>query len=62
MGEIAEDMLDGSMCSLCGCYFEHDIKDDKGKSIGIYVHEKPVACWDCYELDCGFDKAEVKTF
>jgi len=55
MGEIAEDMLDGSCCSLCGQYFEHP----KG---GIYVHEYPVACWDCYEADYGYPKADVQTF
>lgn len=55
MGQIAEDMLDGSMCSLCGCYFKHP-------KVGIYVHEHPVACQDCYEDGCGYDKANVDTF
>lgn len=42
MGEIAEDFLDGSCCSLCGVYFKHP----KG---GIYVHEYPVVCEGCYK-------------
>jgi hypothetical protein len=63
MGEIAEDMLDGSCCSLCGQYFEHPKKDKKtGESIGIYVHDYPVACKECWEPGCGYQKAEVNTF
>lgn len=42
MGQIAEDMLDGSCCSLCGQYFEHP------KSDAIYVHGEPVVCEECY--------------
>jgi hypothetical protein len=57
VGQITEDMIDGSCCALCGQYFEHP-KDAEA----IYVHEYPVACWDCYEKDCGYQKAEVKTF
>jgi ribosomal protein S27E len=55
MGQIAEDMLDGSCCSLCGQYFEHP----KG---GIYVHGYPVVCDDCYDENCGYSKAEANTF
>ncbi|MDD4970734.1 MAG: hypothetical protein PHT07_15010 [Paludibacter sp.] len=63
MGEIAEDMLDGSCCSLCGQYFEHPQKDlETFRSVGIYVHEYPVACWACWTPGCGYEKAEVKTF
>ena len=40
MGQIAEDMIDGTCCSLCGLYF---IK--KGK---LYTHGHEVACWECY--------------
>lgn len=53
MSEIAEDMIDGSCCSLCGQYFT---KNDK-----LYTHGYPVACWDCWEEDCGYPKADVKT-
>ena len=61
MGEIADDMIDGSSCSLCGCYF----KDPKHLEAGVnkmYTHGYPVACKDCYEPDCGFPKADVNTF
>lgn len=57
MGEIAEDMLDGSCCSLCGCYFKYPEEED-----WIYTHEYPVACKDCWEVDCGFLEADVDTF
>lgn len=57
MGELAEDMIDGSCCSLCGCYFIAENKDDL-----VYTHGYPVACWDCWEEDCGFPRAEKDTF
>lgn len=62
MGEISEDMLDGSCCELCGQYFRHPYHDD-----WIYVHEYPVVCWDCWrELSKQerklYQKAEVETF
>lgn len=58
MGEIADDMVDGTSCSLCGCYF---IK--KGK---LFTHGYPVVCWDCWddltEIEKEqYQKAEVKT-
>ena len=56
MGEIAEDMIDGSCCSLCGQYFEHPEKD------GIYVHDFPVACSECWDEDCGYECSHVDTF
>lgn len=67
MGEIAEDMLDGSCCELCGSYFEHPKKNRKGESIGIYVHEYPVTCWTCWkgltpQEKSNRNKSDVKTF
>ena len=56
MGQIAEDMLDGSCCSECGCYFKHN------KGEGIYVHDFPVLCWDCHTEESELQKADVKTF
>lgn len=41
MGQIAEDIADGSMCDCCGCYFKHPD--------GIYTHDYPATCWDCWE-------------
>jgi hypothetical protein len=67
MGEIAEDMIDGTCCSLCGCYFRHPKKDPKtGESIGIYTHGYPVVCLDCWDDLTNYDrqfvrKAEVET-
>lgn len=36
MGQIADDMIDGFMCSLCGTYFEEE-------------HGYPVVCRGCWE-------------
>ena len=58
MGEIADDMIDGSSCSLCGCYFKDpDSKEPKG-----YSHGYPVYCKDCWEPDCNHPEALVDTF
>ena len=35
MGEIADDMIDGLMCSFCGTYFEEE-------------HGYPVVCRGCW--------------
>ena len=48
MGEIADDMIEGACCSLCGEYFEEE-------------HGYPVACEDCWEPDCGYQEAISKT-
>jgi len=56
MGEIAEDMLDGNCCALCGQYFQ----DPNDKDV-IYTHGYPVACKDCWEPDCGYEKAKAET-
>lgn len=44
MGEIADDMIDGLSCSLCGIYF-------------VEEHGYPVVCTDCWDEDCGYGKA-----
>ena len=38
MGEIADDMFDGSCCTFCGQYFKHPERDEKNETRGIYVH------------------------
>lgn len=42
MGELAEDVLDGSCCQLCMSYFE----DKEGN---IFTHGAPVVCKECYK-------------
>jgi hypothetical protein len=57
MGEIADDIIDGSCCALCGQYFTND----GGKT--LYDHGYPVACKECWTPDCGYEEAdeEVET-
>ena len=45
MGEIADDMIDGACCSLCGVYFE-------------WENEFPVLCASCAK-DHSFDSNGV---
>lgn len=42
MGQIADDITDGTICSLCSCFF---IGDKEGE---CYTHGYPVLCWDCW--------------
>lgn len=70
MGEIAEDIIDGSCCALCGQYF---VEFDKGQTkiktgkngvvnnATIFSHGYPVACKDCYDEDCGYQEAIKNT-
>jgi len=53
MGQIAEDMIDGTCCSLCGCYF---IKKNKKQELELFTHGYPVACNDCHDDNCSQEK------
>ncbi len=59
MGEIADDMVDGSCCTHCGQYFQDP--DDPEK---IYTHGYPVACKRCFRAPMrkqSVQKATAKT-
>jgi len=43
MGQVAEDMMDGTICSECGSYFQGDKTDE------CHTHGYPVLCWDCWK-------------
>ena len=59
MGQIADDIVDGTTCSLCGQLFVDDNDD-------LYTHGYPVVCWDDWR-DLSkterkqYQRAEVKT-
>lgn len=64
MGEIADDMVDGTMCSLCGCFFR-DPKQQPPNN--LYTHNHPVVCWECWtdltkKERKEYQRAEVPTF
>lgn len=65
MGEIAEDILNGECCALCGQYFvkSKPIDDQvwEEQSDEIFAHGYPVACKECWEKGCGYEKAEADT-
>ena len=42
MGEIADDLVEGATCSLCGSFFEGLTEGE------CHVHGYPVVCWDCW--------------
>ena len=54
MWEIADDMIEGRCCALCGQYFSKD-----GET--LHEHGYPVACKECWEPGCGYEKTEVDT-
>lgn len=45
MGEIADDLIDGSACEICGQYFL-DPDDEDGET--LYQHGYPVVCKECW--------------
>jgi hypothetical protein len=51
MGEIADDMIDGTSCELCGCYFINPKNENT-----TYTHGYPVVCWDCWNELTSYDK------
>ena len=53
MGEIADDITDGTCCCLCGEYFQGKTEDE------LYVHGYPVVCWICWK---DLNKAERKQY
>ncbi len=58
MGQIANDMIEGRCCALCGQYFI-DLRRSKDLQKGeeyAFEHGIPVACDDCWEKDCGYEK------
>lgn len=62
MGEVAEDMIDGSCCALCGCYFQDTGSSKDEDSPLVFSHGYPVACRSCWSKNCGYEKALVRTF
>lgn len=47
---MADDIIDGACCALCGQYFVTQSAEE------IYEHGYPVACNECYEEGCGYEK------
>lgn len=43
MGEIADDMIEGRACELCGCYFIDPENQDQ-----LYEHGHPAVCSSCW--------------
>ena len=58
MSEISESIINGECCALCGCYFYESVLGEPTP----YKHGYPVACYECFSKDCGYQKATVETF
>ena len=63
MGQIAEEIIEGACCALWGQYFFRDREEEDG---GLVVpvpfeHGYPVACKECWETGCGYEKATAET-
>jgi hypothetical protein len=61
MGEIANDMIEGACCALCGQYFVREVNKDGADVPVMHEHGYPVACKECWEPGCGYEKAEADT-
>jgi len=58
VGEIAEDIVDGTCCTYCGMYFQDPEDPEK-----VYTHGFPVACKSCFRAPMrklGVQKATAK--
>jgi len=50
MGQIAEDMADGTTCCLCGSFFDDgEVVHEGWKVKSCHTHGYPVVCWDCWK-------------
>lgn len=67
MGEVAEMIINGECCALCMTTFldfdegEAELKtDSEGVVCNATIHEHgyPVVCSECWEEDCGYQKAD----
>ncbi len=61
MGQIADDMINGACCSICGQYFVGPVSKIWDEYPGIFEHGYPVACKVCWAKDCGYEKAKADT-
>ena len=55
MGEIADDMIDGTTCSWCGQFFQ-----DPKHAQRTYTHGYPVVCKDCYNYATKAERKDVQ--
>lgn len=58
MGELADDMMSGTSCSLCGCYFKDGAKLE-ANVLQLYSHGFPVACKDCWRELTGSERQDA---
>lgn len=61
MGQIADDMINGACCAICGQYFVGVISDIWDEGPELFEHGYPVACYECWEEGCGYEKAKADT-
>ena len=59
MGQIADDAITGTTCTICGQFFVTENSD-------LHEHGYPVVCWDCWpdltkKQRKQYQRAEVKT-
>ena len=57
MGQIAEDMVSGLVCSDCGMFFRDDVALDPNL---LYEHGYPAVCWDCWKSYSKRDQKAAK--
>lgn len=55
MGEHADDMVEGTVCSDCGMFFRDPMKHDH-----VYTHGFPVICRDCWNDYTPAERAQAR--
>lgn len=61
---VAEDIIDGSCCAICGSFFlktgDEQPFEETSTVMEVFTHGYPVACNGCWEDDCGYEKQQSK--
>ena len=61
MGDIADQIIEGSCCAFCLLPFIKEQNIDGADVPVVYEHGYPVACKECWEPECGYEKATAET-
>ena len=62
MGDMANDMVDGTTCSICGLYFLTD--GGSKETAKVFTHGYPAACKKCFRAGMrrdGIQKSNKRT-
>lgn len=60
MGDLADSIIAGEICAFCMLPFVKE-KNEESAIFVPFEHGYPVACKECWEPDCGYQRATAET-